>query len=79
MRVAVIRTAAAEKARLAALAKVTSLDSAVASVPSMLAKTQTVRESPDTFLGKSTAINLTAVKPSVKPEESPEKKSGEYQ
>lgn len=68
MRVAVIRTAAAEKARLAALAKVTSVLSAVASVPSTSAKAQTVTASPDACLGKSTAINLTAHIPSVQPE-----------
>ena len=50
-----MRTHAAESARLAALASVTSLLSAAASVPSTFAITQTVRVSPTTFLGKSTA------------------------
>ena len=63
MRLAVKKTHAAVSARLAALANVTSLDSAVASVPSTFTKAQTVRVSPTVFLGKSTAINLIA-KPS---------------
>ena len=62
MRVAVKKTHAVVSARLAALANVTSLDSAT-SVPSTFANTQTVRVSPTVFLGKSIAINLKA-KPS---------------
>ena len=63
MRLAVKKTHAAVSARLAALANVTSLETASASVPSTFAKAQTVRVSPTVFLGKSIAINLKA-KPS---------------
>ena len=59
MRLAVKKTHAAVSARLAALANVTSLETA-ASVPSTFAKAQTVRVSPTVFLGKSIAINLKA-------------------
>lgn len=60
MRLAVNKTHAVVSARLAALANVTSLDTAVTVVVSTSAKAQTVRVSPTVFLGKSTAINLKA-------------------
>ena len=63
MRLAVKKTHAVVSARLAALANVTSLDTASALILSTFAKAQTVRVSPTVFLGKSIAINLKA-KPS---------------